>query len=126
MATSVNFSTYGFLNEILAMNEENWRKYFKPIIYDSVQTGLEVSADVGMTFSVSIGECRCGSIMGLLNSPILLDVNIGDSTYDRIDSIIAQYTYNEPSTLSVAVLEGTPSESPVAPTLTKTYNSLWK
>lgn len=126
MANIVNFSTYGFLNDILAMNEENWRKYFKPIVYDSVQTGLQVTAGADMTFNVSAGECRCGSIMGILNNSISLDVSIGDTNYNRIDSIVAQYVYDDPSTLSIAVLEGTPSISPVSPTLTKSYNVLWQ
>ena len=34
MANIVNFSTYGFLDDILALNEDNWRNFFKPIVYD--------------------------------------------------------------------------------------------
>ena len=126
MANLVNFSTYGFLDDILALNEDNWRNFFKPIIYDSVQGGLEVTAGTGMTVNVSTGECRCGSIMGISNSQMSLDVNVGDNTYSRIDSVVIQYTYGDPSTLSVAILEGEPSASPVPPTLTKSYNSLWQ
>ena len=126
MANLVNFSTYGFLDDILALNEDNWRNFFKPIVYDSVQGGLEVTAGTGMTVNVSTGECRCGSIMGISNSQMSLDVNVGDSTYDRIDSIVAQYTYDDPSTLTLAVLEGTPASTPVSPTITKSYNSLWQ
>ena len=126
MANSVNFSTYGFLDDILALNENNWRNFFKPIVYDSVQGGLEVTAGTGMTVNVSTGECRCGSIMGISNSQMSLNINIGDNTYNRIDSVVIQYTYGDPSTLSVAVLEGVPSASPVPPVLTKTYNSLWQ
>lgn len=126
MANLVNFSTYGFLDDILALNEDNWRNFFKPIVYDSVQSGLEVTAGTGMTVNVSTGECRCGSIMGISNSQMLLDVNVGDNTYNRIDSVVIQYTYGDPSTLSVAILEGEPSASPVPPTLTKSYNNLWQ
>ena len=126
MANIVNFSTYGFLDDILALNEDNWRNFFKPIVYDSVQGGLEVTAGTGMKVNVSAGECRCGSIMGISNSQVSLDVNVGDNTYSRIDSVVIQYTYGEPSTLSIAVLQGEPSASPVAPTLTKSYNSLWQ
>ena len=126
MANLVNFSTYGFLDDILALNEDNWRNFFKPIVYDSVQGGLEVTAGTGMTVNVSTGECRCGSIMGISNSQMSLDVNVGDNTYSRIDSVVIQYTYGDPSTLSVAILEGEPSASPVPPTLTKSYNSLWQ
>ena len=126
MANSVNFSTYGFLDDILALTEENWRRYFKPFIYDSVQSGLQVSAGSGMTVNVSSGECRCGSIMGILSSPVSLDAYVGDETYPRIDCIIAQYTYDDPSTLVVAVLKGTAGETPVAPSLVNSYNSLWQ
>ena len=126
MANLVNFSTYGFLDDILALNEDNWRKFFKPIIYDSVQGGLEVTTGTGMTVDVSAGECRCGSIMGISNSQVSLDVNVGDNTYDRIDSVVIQYVQGDPSTLSIAILEGEPSVSPVPPTLTKSYNSLWQ
>ena len=126
MANLVNFSTYGFLDDILALNEDNWRNFFKPIVYDSVQGGLEVTAGTGMTVNVSTGECRCGSIMGISNSQMSLDVNVGDNTYSRIDSVVIQYTYGDPSTLSVAILEGEPSASPIPPTLTKSYNSLWQ
>ena len=126
MANIVNFSTYGFLDDILALNENNWRNFFKPIVYDSVQGGLEVTAGTGMTVNVSAGECRCGSIMGISNSQMSLDINVGDNTYSRIDSVVIQYTYGDPSLLSVAVLQGEPSASPVAPTLTKSYNTLWQ
>ena len=126
MANSVNFSTYGFLDDILALNEENWRRYFKPFVYDSVQSGLQVSAGGDMTINVSAGECHCGSVMGVLSSPVSLDAYVGDSTYPRIDSIIAQYTYDDPSTLVVSVLKGTAGENPVAPSLIKTYNSVWQ
>ena len=126
MANLVNFSTYGFLDDILALNEDNWRKFFKPIIYDSVQGGLDVTTGTGMTVNVSAGECRCGSIMGISNSQVSLDVNVGDNTYNRIDSIVIQYVQGDPSTLSIAILEGEPSASPVPPTLTKSYNSLWQ
>ena len=123
MANLVNFSTYGFLDDILALNEDNWRNFFKPIVYDSVQGGLEVTAGTGMTVNVSTGECRCGSIMGISNSQMSLDVNVGDNTYSRIDSVVIQYTYGDPSTLSVSILEGEQSASPITPTLTKSYNS---
>ena len=126
MANIVNFSTYGFLDDILALNEDNWRRFFKPIIYDSVQSGLEVSAGTGTTVIVSAGECRCGSIMGISNSQMLLDIDVGSGEYNRIDSVVVQYIYGDPSTLSVAVIKGTPSASPVPPTLVKTYNSLWQ
>ena len=126
MANSVNFSTYGFLDDILALNEENWRRYFKPFVYDSVQSGLQVSAGGDMTINVSAGECHCGSVMGVLSSPVSLDAYVGDNTYPRIDSIIAQYTYDVPSTLVVSVLRGTAGENPVAPSLIKAYNSIWQ
>ena len=91
MATSINFPTYGFINDILALNEENWRKFFKPFVYDSVQSGLETSAGTGMTVNISNGECRCGAVMGILDNAVTLDVTKGHNTYDRIDSVIVRY-----------------------------------
>lgn len=125
MANSINFSEYGFLDEILALTEDNWRKYFKPVMYDSVQNGLQVTAGSGMTFNISSGECRCGAVMGILNGAASLSIDAGSSNA-RIDSIVAQYEYGDTSVLSLTVVKGTPSSSPVAPTLTKTFNTLWQ
>ena len=126
MATNISFSTYGFMNGILILSEENWRRFFKPFITDSVQNGLATIAGANMTVYVSAGECRCGAVMGILDEMIALDIANGDSTYDRIDSVIVQYTYGEPSTLAVAIIQGTPSANPVPPTLTKVYDTLWQ
>ena len=126
MATNISFSTYGFMNGILILSEENWRRFFKPFITDSVQSGLATIEGANMTVYVSAGECRCGAVMGILDEMIVLDVADGDSTYDRIDSVIVQYTYGEPSTLAVAIVQGTPSANPVPPTLTKVYDTLWQ
>ena len=125
MANIVNFSTYGFLDDILAMTEENWRKYFQPVVYDSVQNGLQVTAGSGMTFNISSGECRCGAVMGILNGSASLSLDAGSSNA-RIDSIVAQYKYDDASALSLTVIKGTPSSSPVAPSLTKSFNTLWQ
>lgn len=126
MATSVNFPTYGFINDLLALNEENWRRFFKPFINDSVQSGLVVSEGTGMTVNVSAGECRCGAVMGILDGTITLDVANGHTTYNRIDSVVVQYTYNDPSTLSIAIVQGTPASTAVPPTLSKVFNTLWQ
>lgn len=126
MANSINFPTYGFVDDIFAFSEENWRNFFKPFVYDSVQNGLEVSAGSGMTVDVSAGECRCGAVMGLLDSSATLDISKGHSSYARIDSIAVQYLYGEPSTFSLVVVQGSPAASPVAPTLTKNFSSCWQ
>ena len=126
MANSINFPTYGFVDDIFAFSEDNWRKFFKPFIYDSVQNGLETSAGSGMTVNVSAGECRSGAVMGLLDSNVTLDIAKGHSSYARIDSIAVQYQYGEPSTLSLVVVQGSPAASPVAPTLSKDFDSLWQ
>ena len=126
MATNISFSTYGFMNGILILSEENWRRFFKPFITDSVQSGLATIEGANMTVYVSAGECRCGAVMGILDEMIALDIANGDSTYNRIDSVIVQYTYGEPSTLAVAIIQGTPSANPVPPTLTKVYDTLWQ
>ena len=126
MATNISIPTYGFVNHILALNEGNWRTFFKPFITDSVQNGLATIAGTNMTVYVSAGECRCGAVMGILDEMIALDVANGDSTYNRIDSVVVQYTYGEPSTLAVAIVQGTPSANPVPPTLTKVYDTLWQ
>lgn len=126
MAKNVNFPTYGFINDQLALNEENWRKFFKPFVYDSVQSGLVTTAGTGMTVNVSGGECRCGAVMGVLDGTISLDIDAGHATYNRIDSIVVQYTYGAPSTLSIAVKRGQASANPTPPILSKVYNTLWE
>ena len=126
MANSINFPTYGFLNDTLALNEENWRKFFKPFVYDSVQSGLVTTAGTGMTVDISAGECRCGAVMGISNSSVSLDITAGNNTNPRIDSIVIQYQYGSESVLSMTVVEGTPSINPVAPALTKNFNSIWQ
>ena len=126
MATSANFPIYGFVDEIFSFSEENWRRYFKPVVSDSVQNGLEATAGTGMTINIASGECHCGAVMGVLTDAISLDINNGDNTYARIDSIAVQYLYGEPSTLSIIVVQGTPSSNPTAPTLNKVFDSLWQ
>lgn len=126
MANSINFPTYGFVDDIFAFSEDNWRKFFKPFVYDSVQEGLVTSAGSGMTVDVSAGECRSGAVMGLLDSGVTLDIAKGHTSYARIDSIVVQYQYGEPSTLSLVVVQGSPAASPVAPTLSKDFDSLWQ
>ena len=126
MANSINFPTYGFVDDIFAFSEDNWRKFFKPFVYDSVQEGLVTSAGSGMTVNVSAGECRSGAVMGLLDSGVTLDIAKGHTSYARIDSIAVQYQYGEPSTLSLVVVQGSPAASPVAPTLSKDFDSLWQ
>ena len=126
MANFVNFPIYGFVDEIFSFSEDNWRKYFKPYIYDSVQNGLEVSAGTGMTINISSGECHCGAVVGVLSNDTTLDIDIGDETYARIDSIAIQYLYGEPSTLSIMVIKGTPSSNPVPPTLNKLFETIWQ
>ena len=126
MATNISIPTYGFVNHILALNEGNWRTFFKPFITDSVQSGLATIEGANMTVYVSAGECRCGAVMGILDEMIALDIANGDSTYNRIDSVVVQYTYGEPSTLAVAIVQGIPSANPVPPTLTKAYDTLWQ
>lgn len=126
MATNINFPTYGFVDDIFAFSEENWRKYFRPVVFDSVQNGLEVSAGSGMTVNVSAGECRCGAVMGIMNESATLDVSAGHSVYSRIDSIAVQYSYGEPSTLSIVIVQGTPAANPVAPAMAQNFGSLWQ
>lgn len=126
MANLVNFPIYGFVDEIFSFSEDNWRKYFKPYIYDSVQTGLEVTAGSGMAVNVSSGECHCGAVVGILNENISLDIDAGDETYSRIDTIAIQYLYGEPSTLAIMVIKGTPSLNPVSPTLSKSFETIWQ
>ena len=126
MATNINFPIYGFVDDIFAFSEENWRKYFRPVVFDSVQNGLEVSAGSGMTVNVSAGECRCGAVMGIMNESSTLDISAGHSVYSRIDSIAVQYSYGEPSTLSIVVVQGTPAANPVAPAMAQNFGSLWQ
>ena len=126
MATNVNFPTYGFVDDIFEFSEANWRQYFRPVVFDSVQNGLEVTSGSGLAVNVAAGECRCGAVMGVMNQSSTLDISGGHSVYSRIDSIAVQYSYGEPSTLSIVVVQGTPAANPVAPAMAQNFGSLWQ
>ena len=133
MAQTADFTTYGFFNSIMPLNQTNWASYFGPIIPDGVIAGvgneMEVYADSsGMHVFVKTGECRVRSHMGVLSETATLDIAASDPSYHRIDLVIARVNYGNPSTMELAVKTGTPAAAypyPV-PVPTQIAGDVWE
>ena len=131
MASSVNFSSAGFFNSVMPLNQTNWAAYFGPHIEDGVVAGIDDELEVyanssGMVVYTKAGECRVRSHRGVLSSLATLDIAAADLSYDRIDLIVARVTYGTPSSMVVAVKTGVPAASPAVPALTQTAGDVWE
>lgn len=131
MATSVNFSTIGFLNDQWPLSEINWATYFSPAVPDGIIAGIdsELAVDAtstGMNVRVQPGECRIRSHRGALSANATVDIAASHKTYPRIDLIVARVTYGNPSTMVITSKKGTPAANPVCPTVTQTAGSVWE
>lgn len=69
--------------------------------------------------NVSAGAASIKGYTYINTGPLNLTVEPGDDTYDRIDSVVLRLDINNRS-INAAVVKGTPSESPVSPSLTST------
>ncbi len=85
---------------------------YNDLLVYSDQTGLQVKVKTGQVF--------IGGFDALSPGVITLPLLAADGTYDRIDRVVARLDRDDPSTIQLDVLTGTPALNPAVPTLTKT------
>lgn len=80
---------------------------------------LEVAAGTGLAVDVAAGEAMVRGHFYISTATESLSLTTADATNDRIDTIVLEL---DPTANSIvlAVVDGTPAGSPVAPTLTQT------
>lgn len=104
-------------------NAENWASYFASFLGNGVSvnpsTGLQVQAGSGMNVIVAMGTAFINGYRYANTLPLGLTINMANATYPRITSIILELNLNDRTILAKAV-DGTPSNTPIAPTLTRT------
>ncbi len=97
-------------------------KYFSQFVGNGVfaepQDGLMVLANDGLQISVKAGVCFINGYMGWLELDQQMSLSPASEVYNRIDRVVARYDAVQRN-IDLFVLEGTPSESPVAPALTR-------
>lgn len=129
MATSINFSNYGFFDEHEPLTQVNWASYFSPVVPDGVIAGIgdELLVDAnstGMKVRVHSGECRVRSHRGELS--LLSEVDIpAASNNPRIDLVVARVTYDNASMI-ITSIKGTPAANPVCPQVTQNAGNVWE
>lgn len=108
-----------------AVTSEPLREYIKGVITNGVlpnpSTNLQVSAGTnGMTVVVQAGFCVIEGGLAIEPNTRTLEVTAADSTYDRIDTVVARWDANDASRkVDLHIRAGVPASSPVRPTLTR-------
>lgn len=108
-----------------AVTSEPLREYIKGVITNGVlpnpSTNLQVSAGTnGMTVVVQAGFCVIEGGLAIEPNTRTLEVTAADSTYDRIDTVVARWDANDASRkVDLHIRAGVPASSPIRPTLTR-------
>lgn len=108
-----------------AVTSEPLREYIKGVITNGVlpnpSTNLQVSAGTdGMTVIVSAGFCVIEGGLAIETSERTLEVTAADSTYDRIDTVVARWDSNDSTrAVDLHIKAGVPASSPTRPSLTR-------
>lgn len=133
MAKEILFTEFGFFDDVFHLDQINWPKVFHPYMSDGIVPGIGNEMTVfanasGMNVFVRDGECRVRSHRGALAQGIELEIEPADSSFKRIDLVVARVKYeNAPnSTMKVAVITGQPAANPTAPTATKIEGDIWE
>lgn len=108
-----------------AVTSEPLRKYIKGVITNGVlpnpSNNLQVSAGTnGMTVLVNAGFCVIEGGLAIEPETRTLEVTSADSTYDRIDTVVARWDSNDAvRRVDLHIKAGVPASHPVRPTLTR-------
>lgn len=91
------------------------------------QTGLAVTAVAGdRTVSVATGMTAAAGVLSEVTAAHSLQATANGSGFTRYDLVIWRLEWGAVNTATLAVKAGTPSASPVAPTLTQDAGVLWE
>ena len=127
--------TYGFYNSLNGDRKYDaiqFGQLFDGIINDgvfmSIGEHLAVTATSGMQVKVGTGRAWFNSTWSYNDTSLLLDVSASSVLLGRIDLVILEVDWSDAvRATSIKILEGTPSSSPVAPTLTNDSDAkLWQ
>ena len=108
-----------------AVTSEPLREYIKGVITNGVlpnpSNNLQVSAGTnGMTVLVNAGFCVIEGGLAIEPNTRTLEVTSADSTYDRIDTVVARWDSNDATRrVDLHIVKGVPASNPVRPTLTR-------
>ena len=108
-----------------AVTSEPLREYIKGVITNGVlpnpSNNLQVSAGTnGMTVIVQAGFCVIEGGLAIEPNTRTLEVTSADSTYDRIDTVVARWDSNDATRrVDLHIVKGVPASHPVRPTLTR-------
>lgn len=90
---------------------------------DKLVNSLKVSAVGGMQVSVAPGGCHINGAKGYEAATRMFTLETASDTYMRIDRIVARFdTSDSVRSIELYVKQGTPSTTPVAPTLVRASN----
>ena len=90
---------------------------------DKLVNSLKVSAVGGMQVSVAPGGCHINGAKGYEAATRMFTLEAASDTYMRIDRIVARFdTSDSVRSIELYVKQGTPSTTPVAPTLVRASN----
>ena len=84
------------------------------IIYGDTNLKVEAQSSPDMSVKVSAGVCSINGVFLQNDSSYTVTITSNSSTYPRKDAIVA---YISETTFQIKAVEGTPSASPVAPTV---------
>ena len=124
MASTVNMSAFPFnsVNGDRTYNANDWTKYFSQFIGNGVfpnpSSNLQVVTATGLKVTVKKGACFINGVCGFIDADTQLDISPGNGTYPRYDRVVVRLDINT-RTVSLVVIEGTPSANPQLPAVTR-------
>lgn len=112
-------SFFNSVNYDRIYSAENWADYFNKFIgngvYAKPDTGMQIVSDGGMGIKCLNGSCFINGYLGTsTDAEDKLTLEIGDSTYSRIDAIVARLDFNSRD-IHIDVIQGFPAETPEKP-----------
>ncbi|ENZ01695.1 hypothetical protein HMPREF1092_00929 [Clostridium thermobutyricum] len=104
-------------------NAEDWAAYFATFVGNGVSctptTNLQVESSSGMNVIVNSGVAFINGYRYENTTPLTVQINQANSTYDRITSIILELNLNNRNIICTT-LDGTAEPNPQPPTLIRT------
>ncbi len=120
--------TYGFYDSLSGDRRYNAMEFsslLDSIIRDgvflSIGQALAVTAGTGLHVAVGVGRAWFNHTWTYNDSALTLDITTPHAVLDRIDTVVLETNSDQATRAnSIKVIDGTPSASPVPPTLTHT------
>ncbi len=102
------------------------KKLFSDGIMPNVSTNMQVSAGTGLTVVVDRGFAICNGCLKLEEDKTQLKLDAGDTTYDRIDTVVLRLDDNDAArSCEFAIIKGFPSANPFQSPV-KRSESVWE